>query len=231
MDGQLGKNEARYFRYLRERIVEDPELLHPANHVSVFDGFLAQLRQANTGATPIVDVKYGHLFTVMDVGADRLFKSKVLEIAKSRYNHIFHMIRKNKLQLLISEAIANATNQWSIERKEEIVDFDPITIDVNKTIGAIVNEERLEQEVIMLLQGAHHLEHIYYEEMFDDANMFSEELIKKVKTQLGGSHEFVRAPKLVKQNYRSLASTIVNFDELGNKLSGTKYEWMLDDAK
>jgi hypothetical protein len=229
LQGQARSTEERFYRYVHELAQTNPEVIHPGHHRRLLTDFLREVELRHSGRNVVIDVKYNLLFMVNDTRPEFLGQPALCEIISIRKDIIFHIIRRNKLRLLISEKMANATGQWSLEALPGAKSIKTkVEINPQNVIHMIKRELDAENVVSKMLQKLNTSETLYYEELFDETGMFESSVAEKVEAVLGEHFVFCREPRIIKQNPETLSELLVNDGAILSKLKDTPFEWMWD---
>jgi hypothetical protein len=227
LKGQVRDTEERFYRYLYELVLTNPEVIHPAHHARLLADFLQDVELRHAGQYVVIDVKYNLLFMITQNRIYHKDRPALFEILLRRKDLTIHIIRRNKLRLLVSERMANATGQWSVNAKAGTAPLKAkIELDPDTVVRFIKQELEVEAVVTALLEKLQRVRTLYYEDLFNAQGLFKETIEEKIGSFLGESFTFSREPKIVKQNPEPLSDAIANHGEILAELAKSPFEWM-----
>lgn len=138
--------------------------------------------------------------------------------------HFIHLKRRNYLRMLASLEIANATNRW-VGLPDGGVDpnFKPIFLSYRTCLDFFFEIERFEQIFDEKLSESNVLT-VYYEDLIKDVAKTGE----VIQNFLHLDYQTLESP-LQRQNSQPLSSLIVNYFDLLEAFSGSRWEHFFDD--
>lgn len=227
--GDLSKDR-RFYSFVLERIKSEPRLVHPESHWRLFCEYVDHQRAMANGQKLIMDVKYFALNLIPqreDVDGRAPY---ILNFMRNNNAHVFHVIRRNKLRVYVSEEMAKTTGQWSAERPDQLLSQKPkLTVNVGRTLSFINHEIILDQRVQSMLEKVPEVARLFYDAMFDMNGCFSKVVVDEAKRVMD-LDAIDPVPGNLKMNPEPLENLVTNFDELRNALTHTPHEWMLFDS-
>jgi hypothetical protein len=227
LKGQVRDTEERFYRYLHDLVLTNPEVIHPGHHGRLLADFLQDVELRHAGRYVVIDVKYNLLFMITQNRLYHKDRPALFDILLRRKDLTIHIIRRNKLRLLVSERMANATGQWSLTAKAATAPIKAkIELNPDTVLHLIQQELEVETVITNLLQKLCHIRTLYYEDLIDAQGIFKEIVEEKVGKFLGESFKFSREPKIVKQNPEPLSDIIANHDAVLAQLEKSPFEWM-----
>lgn len=216
----------RFYSFLLTEISKDPKLIHPRHHGALFWKFIEQLRKLALGKPIVMDIKYFALNLIPsqeDVEGRRPFLFNFMAESKAC---VVHIIRRNKLRVLVSEEIARATGRWSATQSSELAVGKPRThVDAHQVVASIQRLIEQDEEVAQMLGSLGNVERLFYEEMFS-GSQFSQKTLT-VASRLMGQPVRHATPLNVRMNPEPLSELISNYREIASALRRTKFKWML----
>lgn len=217
----------RFYRYLQDRLQDDPSLIHPRKHPKVFREYIEELRVQAQGRPLAMDVKYFALNLIPAHEATAGQSPFLFNFMRNNNAHVVHIIRKNKLRVFISQEIARATGKWSAEKPEQLPRNKP-RINVNPQqalnfIGRLIKQDEAIANILRDIPGVHRL---IYEEMFLDNGNFSDKTIEVAEACLEKTIEDNR-PGNLRMNPDPIAHLVENYNEIHKAISVTQYAWMV----
>lgn len=217
----------RYFNFREKKIKQSIEYSHPGYDERIFLWFIDFLESKYPNTNLIFDVKYIDLHYIMDRSKSMAFEPFLVRYMQEKEVPVFHVIRKNKLRLLVSERMAQQSGVWEVWTKG-VPAVEAVWLDSGRIQEDIAEEIRYTNYVREKFCSLSKYKEIFYEEMFSECGEFSPKLIDSVRRSTG--LDFSReSPDLHKQGVRPLADSIANYDQIKAALEGTSCEWMLYD--
>lgn len=225
-------NKFRFFRYVRERLQDEPQLIHPENYAGLFRSYIQELRKKSGGKKLAMDVKYFGLNLIPSLSFLNLrmdTRPFIINFMQNNSAHVAHIVRRNKLRIILSEEMAKTTGRWSSGRVEHLVSDKPkIVIDTDQIMGAISRLIKQDERVSGMLEGVPGVARLNYHEMFDEIGMFTPKVQDTAARFLNLSSVDPK-PGNLKMNPEPLSELVENFVELRNCIAATDHKWMLDD--
>lgn len=223
-------HELRFFEYVKKQVLNKPELIHPQKYGGMFYSYINWLREKSNGRKLAIDMKYYALNlipTIEDVNNERPF---IIDFMKQNNASVVHIIRQNKLRVIVSEILAETTGRWSSERPEQLVTDKPrVSIDTKTIINLVNNLKTFDEKVYSLLvQTLDNFFSIKYREMFDEDNFFTP-LILETASKILDITDIDPKPGNLKMNPEPLYKLIENFEEVENIFRASEHYWMLQD--
>lgn len=219
------ENEFRFYEYVRRRMQDDPRYLHPYTHKPLFREYLAWVKSRVEGPA-LIDLKYNAM-RFLDFGT--LSEKPVsLHFLRQSGAKFIHIVRLNKLRLIVSLELALKTNRWGVWEGEERGELPKISLDPRSTLALIEEQERWSKDFARYLPEAPVVE---YEHMFTETGDFTPRTLEIVERFLGRKvpSNYRDHIKLQKQTPDRLADLIENYGELAASVSNSRYSWMLAD--
>lgn len=217
----------RFYAFVRERMKQNPSLLHPMKHPPLFQPYIDQLRVAAKGAPIVLDLKYFAINLIPspeDVAARRPF---ILQYIAQTQSNVFHITRRNKLRVLVSERIAVATGAWSAQHPHQLPpDRQPLHLEIDTITRWLDRMAREDQSARQIVASLPKCRELVYEEMFEANGNFTDEVAALAAAALG--RDSVNAtPTNLRMNPEPLPELLTNYDEIAGALHGTHNAWML----
>ena len=223
---QVSGTQERFYRHLYELVQKTPELIHPGHHRRLLADFLQEVEGRHPGKHVLVDVKYNLLFMIAQNSLSRRNRPALLDVLRQRKDPIIHIIRRNKLRLLVSEKMANETGQWALHEGGAAPVKRKIALDPGSIVQLIKQELAVETDMANALRDFDKIMTLYYEDLFDAEGLLAMWVAEQVGEFLDENYAFSRAPKMRKQNPEALGDIVVNSAEVLAKLEVTPFAWM-----
>ena len=202
-----------FYPELAKKLAQD---VHLGLHQNWMDVFIAALERLAEDHNPnkklIVDVKYNMVLAFGTRFAQHKMSSVFLRSLAEMRAKIIHIVRRDKLSLLVSERVAIKTQQWQLKDDQERKD-DKVFLAVPDLAPRIVSEESQDYFFEDELRYSQDSLRVVYEEFFDAEGNFKSDLLIALAQLMDLEPTFDLAPRLRKQG-RSLEQTLENFEEV-----------------
>ncbi len=133
--------------------------------------------------------------------------------------------RRNRLKTLVSELIAEKTDQWALYCQNSKIDPPKVRVEIGQLLDHVAGNEGFYDKVLGSLASSKQ-PHIILE--YETLGSRPEQ--ERILDFLGvNSSRSQLAPSSVKQTPSDLRAVISNFSELDSALSGTEYQGELHD--
>ena len=228
LNGQDTFYKWRFYNYVWMKIKENGRYIHPESHRDLFLDYLNYVSNQNIDKNIVMDIKYFALNLIPsyeDIMNSRPFIFEA--IADKNYN-IVHIVRRNKLRVLVSEVISYATGIWSVtygslaSTKKSKVNIGPAY-----SLKFIQDQIDLDAKVSSMIKDFPGYSRIDYEDMFSSSGEISSSTIDIVCKCLK-LDSIIPQTFQKKMNPEKLEMLIDNFRDIQKILKGTDYEWMID---
>jgi hypothetical protein len=210
-------NTMGYFKYVRERVAEQPDLIFPENNAKLFMSYLPTLIPKDPNAIALVDIKYEHLTLVPDAWQLPFTNPPMLRLLKRTKCKVIHL-RRQHFYSVMSNLVAVQTgnyHQSATAKKDPNAEMPAITADRAAILAAMKKRKRAADVVDSSFDDQHRLP-LDYESVFDDDGSFKTEVCERVASFLGIDNQFDRQPALRKVIDRPLSAVIGNYDEIAD---------------
>ncbi len=217
----------RFYAYVADKVAQDRNFVRPSTHGQLLRSYMEDLRVKAKNAPVVIDMKYFALNLIPtegDLSQKSPFMIRYLEETRPP---VFHVIRRNKLRVFISETIAKNTGKWSARNQNDLPkEKGRVTLDPVKTVLAInglQQDDRVAREMLANIPGKRE---IIYENMFLPNGDFAPQVIKSCGKVLGRTDLDPR-PSNTRMNPEPLPELIENFDAVEAALKDTEFAWMI----
>lgn len=166
----------------------------------------------------LLDIKYNMALSFGSSFEGTEVVSTFAQFLRRNQANVIHIVRRNKLALITSAAVASATNQWERKPNDE-ERFEPVIIPPQSLLGRIREEEAMDAWFTAQFDKLRGLIRVVYEDMFDADGHFLPAPFEHVAQRMGIAPDFNLAPRLVKQG-RPLSEAIANFGEVAGQIEG-----------
>ena len=222
-------SDLRFYRYVLSRMESAPHLVNPELHRGLFLDYIEYLRQKSGGRKIAIDVKYfalNRIPTREDVDNSEPFLIKFMQ---NKNPHVVHICRRNKLRVLISEQMAKKTGQWGAGGSGQLPGDKPkLNVEPQQAIDFINWQILQDRKVMQMLASVRGMGRLFYEEMFDEQEKFSEDVVQITKKMLD-LDAVSREPRQIKLNPEPISALVENFKELAAAVDASEHRWMLYD--
>lgn len=133
--------------------------------------------------------------------------------------------RRNRLKTLVSELIAEKTDQWELYCQRGKIQPPKVRVEIGQLLDHAAGNEKFYDRVLRSLESSKQ-PHIILEYEALDSRPEQERILHFLGVN---SARFRLAPASVKQTPTDLRMVISNFSELDSALSGTEYQRELHD--
>lgn len=220
----------RFYSYVLERVRENSDLIFPIFHGGLFYDFISVLEAQSDNGVVVADIKYKGLRILNSSYSLGKADPFIKDYLGDTNSPLIHVRRRNKLRVVCSTLISQATGVWSLPR-EALRTFSPTCHIEPTTIHSLLNaleaEELLAESFFSDLKNRYE---IYYDELFnEDGSQFSEKALA-VATKLIPGSLFDITPRHQRINGRPLCSIVDNYSQVLEVLEGTRFEWMARDV-
>ncbi|GAL24222.1 sulfotransferase putative [Vibrio variabilis] len=207
---------------------ENFDFLLPGNADYKFEKYIEHLHSCFQDRVKVVDIKYNSFHHLNECWHGLTEAPNLIKLLKKHNIPIIHLTRRNTLKTYVSSQLAHKNSAWhtSVQSKAKVktVELDPVL-----TLRWL-NHTQLEiSRMNSLLSNYPQVLEIEYQELFDEEGYLDSKVGSTIASILD-VQDFKRTkPLIIKQAKSHLSSSILNLDEIKNKLTGTDFNWMLDD--
>jgi LPS sulfotransferase NodH len=214
----------RFYDFVDQKCRDNKNNFHPIGHSKIFDEYINYLRDLYDESI-LIDLKYNALRFLDFASLNEVPVS--IQILNNYGAKFVQIIRKNKLRVILSLAMAMKTGIWGIENNKINKD-SKIFLEKDLLLNKIKEQYYWDNKVSGWIDNSIS---IYYEDLF-----LSE--IKKSNIYISELQNFVNSNKylldlksinLKRQNHKNISEYIENFDEIYDILKNGPYFWMIYD--
>jgi hypothetical protein len=222
--------ETNFFRFVEQ---------HPAGRLSrahdwgqqqtIFRDFVAFLRTFSDKRFVLVDVKYNATHHLNAAWKFISAEPTMFSFIRNDRLGVFNLTRRNFLRYYLSQTKANRTQTWTADAKGRHRD-DKIRVDVAEMLNSL-ELCRAENEIVdRSFAGYKRYLNVDYAELFPVMGApVAADALSRITEFLGAEGSFQHEPAFRKQAVLGLRETIENFDEVEEALTGTAFEYCLED--
>lgn len=207
-------NSLGYFKFLREQVARDPELIFPERSADVFQAYLVSLLPKEPNAIALLDVKYEHLTLLPEAWQMPFTNPPLLRSIKRSKVKVIHLRRQHFFSV-VSNLVAVSTGRYHhrVGQDKALPEKRQVTIDKAQLLSAMKKRKRATDLIDTGLDDHQRLS-IDYETVFDEAGHFRTDVCDAVASFLGLEASFDREPELRKVIDEPLSSLITNYHEI-----------------
>ncbi|WP_396267811.1 hypothetical protein [Ideonella sp.] len=207
-------NPLGYFKFLREQVALNPDLIFPERSPEVFQAYLVSLLPKEPNAIALLDIKYEHLTLLPEAWQMPFTNPPLLRTIKRSKVKVLHLRRQHFFSV-VSNLVAVSTGRYHhrVGHDKALPDKRQVTIDKAQLLSAMKKRRRATDLIDSGLDDQQRLS-IDYESVFDEAGHFRAEVCDAVAGFLGLEPSFDREPELKKVIDEPLSSLITNYQDI-----------------
>jgi LPS sulfotransferase NodH len=186
-----------------------------------------------TGQTPLVDVKQQYL-NICDSYWSHNRRPQLIRFCYQRKWPVIHVIRRNKLAVLVSLIQAEATGVWNARHPnavEKVRRSGPVTVPTKFLRERIRQLTGDDNAVATYLKQHSRLATLEYETVLARGGAELVEGVRAACEKIGAPLPAADEPPTLRSGDPDLRARITNYDEVAKLLKDTPYAWMLDQEK
>lgn len=205
-------NPHGYFKFLREEILRDPEMVFPENVMKVWEAYLPTISGGER--IGLIDVKYEHLTLLADPWQHPYTTPPIVRFLKRYKLKVIHL-RRQHFHSVISNMVATQTGNYHhwVKDGDKKAETQVVTLQRQAVLNAMRSRKRVADMLDNTLPEGCKLT-LDYESVFDGEGNFLPEVCEQVSTFLGLPNLFNREPALKKVIDKPLSQVISNFSEI-----------------
>ena len=210
-------NSMGFFKYVRERVAENPELIFPENNGKLFLSYLPTLVPKDPKAIALVDIKYEHLTLVPEAWQLPFTNPPMLRLLKRTKAKVIHLRRQHFYSVMSNLVAVNTGNYHQAAGAGEGSEAaaPAITAERSVVLAAMKKRKRAADIVDTTFDDAHRLP-LDYENVFDEDGAFKAEVCARVASFVGLEDRFERQPALRKVIDKPLSAVISNYADIAD---------------
>jgi LPS sulfotransferase NodH len=198
---------------------------HRSNTETIYGKFIDSLRASSRKPVIGVNVKYSSCHRLDGEWKNLTEAPHIFSIFKKRNTKVIHIVRKNMLEVAISNLVARATNVWHSEHNS-LKAYEPVAIDSASVIDILKTYEREKAAFESYIQSYPWRITVFYEDMFQNG-VFSERELARVSAFLGVNNIFCTTPFLTKIIPSDLSKAVLNWSDIRLKVKDAGYSRFL----
>lgn len=212
-------NPQGYYRYFREQITQEPDLVYPEHHGRVFLSYIAS--QVPREGMMLFDVKYEHLNLVPEPAVLPFANPLLLRLIKRSRIKVVHL-RRQHFYSVVSNLVAAQTGRYHLDAQDgkPLPEKRSVAADRSAVLSAMKRRKRTTDIVDNSFDDQQRLS-LDYESIFDEQGDFRAEVVTRLAAFLGLEDAFERVPMMKKVIDEPLSQVISNFEEIRDLASLT----------
>lgn len=219
-----------FFNFLKEYARGDLDRIFPDRHERLFLDFMEYLRCFASKPHIVIDVKYNttHFFT--KTWTDNMTAPYLLTLLRKLGLRVLNLRRRNYLRYSISNVKALQSRVYSLSSEQSDYHDGRVCLKLEGLLNEL-QKCRDEDRLLDAWFSDYPLfrPHEYVDVFRGSTSDVSVEFLATVAGWLGVTEDFRAQTDYRKQSYLPLTETIENYDEVANLLTGTEYEYCLED--
>lgn len=165
----------------------------------------------------LVDIKYNMALSLgTSFRGPRMVSTFAQEMMR-RQGRVLHLVRRNKLALIVSQAMARATQQWELRRGHE-PRHELLTLDTHALGQRILEEEAMDSWFARQFARIEGTTTLVYEELFDQHGAFAAGTLDRITERFGLPPCADPMPRLTRQG-RPLRECLSNHAALVERIA------------
>ncbi|WP_118134216.1 hypothetical protein [Oceanicella sp. SM1341] len=218
----------RFYGFLAERVAQEPRLVNPAHHGWLFREYLDGLH-GKAGDNPVViDLKYFALNAIPPEGPLTGQVPWLVRFMEESRNPVFHVIRRNKLRMHISEEMAKKTGKWSARHQGDMPrEKGKVSVDPVQTVMRIRTMIEDDRAAKLMFANVPNRREVIYEGMFRPDGGFAP-VVMNGAGQVLGRTDLDPKPSNARMNPEPVSELVENYGALEAAVRAGGFGWMLD---
>jgi len=207
-------NPQGFFKYLREQIAADPDMVFPEHQNKIFLSYVASLVPKDKDGIALLDIKYEHLNLVHDAWQLPFTNPPMLRLIKRSQLKVVHL-RRQHFYSVLSNLVAVQTGRYHkpADDSAKLPEKRPVAVERALVLSSMKKRKRAADTVDSSFEDGQRLS-LDYEGVFDDAGDFQPAVCERLAAFLGVDNQFERQPALKKVIDEPLSAVITNYEEI-----------------
>ena len=225
---KVSRHDINFHTFLQRHGLADHLASWSTGHEIAFLDYLEYLRCFTPKPYLLLDVKYNSVHFLTEPWAYNITSPYFFDLLLKHNLKVLNVTRRNYLRYVISNAKARQTGRWHSSRRRGGFSDLAIELDVEFMMSEL---ERCYDEDVAVAKrfvDYHNYRSFEYADIFGPAGA-TPEFLATLADWLGVPPEFHSAPAFKKQSSLTLEQTVQNYDEVVAALTGTKFEYCLED--
>lgn len=243
---------ANYFNFLAKRFPgHNKDVVTLDRHTTAFLDFLEYLYCFTDKRYILLDVKYSSTHHVRAPWKFITQEPLLFELARNHGIHVLHLTRRNYLRYHLSEVKAQQSRRWTV-LDATVVGEDPssgkrspaavastdiddprVVIDVEELLRVLALCDSETELARASFSGHGRYLELEYDALFERmGGPVAPQVLARVSDWLGIDSRYEQEqPRYKKQSVLPLSETVANYAEVRDALSGTPWEYCLEDER
>lgn len=207
-------NPQGFFKYFREQIAVNPDLVFPEHQGKLFLAYIASLVPKDQDGIALLDIKYEHLNLISDAWQLPFTNPPMLRLIKRSGLKVVHLRRQHFFSVL-SNLVAVQTGRYHkpADDSAKLPEKRAVTVERALVLSSMKKRKRAADTVDQSFEDAQRLA-IDYEGVFDAAGDFQPGVCERLAAFMGVDNQFERQPALKKVIDEPLSAVITNYEEI-----------------
>ncbi len=207
-------NPQGFFKYFREQVEANPDMIFPEHHGKIFLNYVASLVPKDKDGIALLDIKYEHLNHVSDAWQLPFTNPPMLRLIKRSRLKVVHL-RRQHFYSVLSNLVAVQTGRYHKPAGDAsaLPEKRPVTVERALVLSSMKKRKRAADVVDQAFEDTQRLS-LDYEGVFDENGDFQPAVCERLAEFLGVDNRFERQPALKKVIDEPLSSIITNYEEI-----------------
>ena len=222
--------DTNFFSFLTRYAHADIYKMFPDKHETLFLDFLEYLRCFSSKRYIVLDVKYNTTHFLAKTWLDSIVSPYFFELIEAHRLTVFRLTRKNYLRYVVSVLKAWRSGRYLVPVTDVNHEDGPIWLEPQYVLNELDKCYREDQIIEQRFSAYDKHLSLDYAELFPNPDgVASNDLLSSISGWLGVPGQFTNQCQVQKQSYLALAQTIENFEQVAKALTGTRFEYCLED--
>jgi|JI8StandDraft_1071087.scaffolds.fasta_scaffold07769_5 hypothetical protein len=207
-------NPQGFFKYFREQVESNPDMVFPEHHGKLFLAYVASLVPKDKDGIALLDIKYEHLNLITDAWQLPFTNPPVLRLIKRSKLKVVHLRRQHFFSVM-SNLVAVQTGRYHKPANDSaaLPEKRAVAVERALVLSSMKKRKRAADIVDTTFEDNQRLS-IDYEGVFDDAGDFQPAVCDRLAAFIGVDNHFERQPALKKVIDEPLSAVISNYEEI-----------------
>jgi hypothetical protein len=207
-------NPQGFFKYFREQVAANPDMVFPEHHGKLFLAYVATLVPKDKDGIALLDIKYEHLNLVTDAWQLPFTNPPVLRLIKRSKLKVVHLRRQHFFSVM-SNLVAVQTGRYHKPANDStaLPEKRAVTVERALVLASMRKRKRAADVVDGAFEESQRLS-VDYEGIFEDSGDFQPAVCERLASFLGVDNHFERQPALKKVIDEPLSAVISNYEEI-----------------
>lgn len=207
-------NSQGFFKYWREQLAADPDLVFPEQQGKLFMAYVASLLPKDPDGIALLDIKYEHLNLIHDAWQLPFTNPPMLRMIKRSQLKVVHL-RRQHFYSVLSNLVAVQTGRYHkpADDSAKLPEKKAVAVERALVLTSMKKRKRAADIVDSSFDESQRLS-LDYEGVFNEQGDFQPAICERLATFLGVDNQFEREPALKKMIDEPLSAVITNYEEI-----------------